>query len=144
MARTFPLAGLLGLRRLEEEEAAAALSAANSRAGALQARRDATLQGLGSSASNAADATALRMAAFARATSRSMLSDLAALSALAETETARAQEDFQAARARTVGLEKLEGKHAAATVAAELHAEQIVLDEIASGSWQRQKEDLNR
>lgn len=144
MARTFPLAGLLGLRRLEEEEAAAALSAANSRAGALQARRDATLRGLGSSASNAADATALRMAAFARATSRSMLSDLAALSALADTETARAQDDFQAARARTVGLEKLEGKHAAANEAAELHAEQIVLDEIASGSWHRQKEDLNR
>lgn len=144
MARTFPLAGLLGLRRLEEDQAAAALSAANSRAGAVQARRDAALRDLDSSSSDAADATALRMAAFARATSRSMLSDLAALSALAETETARAQEDFQAARARTVGLEKLEGKHTAAALAEDLRTEQVALDEIASGSWQRQKGNPTR
>jgi flagellar FliJ protein len=79
------------------------------------------------------------MAAFARASSRSMLSDLAALSALAEADTAQAREDFQAARARTVGLEKLEEKHTAAVMAEDLRAEQIVLDEIASASWQRQK-----
>lgn len=144
MARTFPLAGLLGLRRLEEDEAAAALSAANTRAGAVQARRDATLRDLGSSSFEAADATALRMAAIARATSRSMLSDLAALSALAETETAQAQEDFQAARARTVGLEKLEDKHTAAALAEDLRAEQTALDEIASGSWQRQQGNPTR
>lgn len=141
MARTFPLAGLLGLRRLEEDQAAAALSAANNRAGAVQARRDAAHRDLGSSPSQATDATALRMAAFARATSRSMLSDLAALSALAETEAAQAQEEFQAARARTVGLEKLEEKHTAAALADDLRSEQVAVDEIASGSWQRQKEN---
>lgn len=144
MARTFPLAGLLGLRRLEENQAASALSAANNRAGAVHARRGAALRDLGSSPSAVADATALRMAAFARATSRSMLSDLAALSALAETDAAQAQEDFQAARARTVGLEKLEEKHAAAALVDDLRTEQIVLDEIASGSWQRQKENVTR
>lgn len=144
MARTFPLAGLLGLRRLEENQAAAALSAANNRAGAVQARRGAALRDLGSSPSEVTDVTALRMAAFARATSRSMLSDLAALSALAETDTAQAQEDFQAARARTVGLEKLEEKHAAAALVEDLRTEQIVLDEIASGSWQQQRESITR
>lgn len=142
MARTFPLAGLLGLRRLEEDQAATALSAANTRIGAIHARRGAALRDLDSSPSEVTDADALRMAAFARAASRSMLSDLAALSALAETETAQAQEDFQAARARTVGLEKLEEKHSAAVMVEDLRTEQIVLDEIASGSRQRQKESI--
>jgi flagellar FliJ protein len=139
MARTFPLAGLLGLRRLEENQAAAALSEANSRTGSIRARRGTALRDLDGSPSSVAGTDALRMAAFARASSRSMLSDLAALSALAEADTAQAREDFQAARARTVGLEKLEEKHTAAVMAEDLRAEQIVLDEIASASWQRQK-----
>jgi flagellar FliJ protein len=71
-----------------------------------------------------------------------MLSDLAALSTLAETESAQAQEDFQSARARTVGLEKLEEKHSAAVTVEDLRTEQIVLDEIASGSRQRLKEGI--
>jgi flagellar FliJ protein len=142
MARTFPLAGLLGLRRLEENQAAAALSAANTRIGAIHARRGAALRDLGSSPSEVTDADALRLAAFARAASRSMLSDLAALSTLAETESAQAQEDFQSARARTVGLEKLEEKHSAAVMVEDLRIEQIVLDEIASGSRQRLKEGI--
>lgn len=142
MARTFPLAGLLGLRRLEENQAATALSAANNRTGAIHARRGAALRDLDSSSSEVTDADALRMAAFARAASRSMLSELAALSALAESETAQAQEVFHAARARTVGLEKLEEKHTVAVMVEDLRAEQIVLDEIASGSWQRQKESI--
>lgn len=143
MARTFPLAGLLGLRRLEENQAATALSAANNRTGAIHARRGAALRDLDGSPASVADADALRMAAFARASSRSMLSDLSALSALSEADTAQAREDFQTARARTVGLEKLEEKHTAAAAAEDLRTEQIVLDEIASASWQRQKERNN-
>jgi flagellar FliJ protein len=139
MARTFALAGLLGLRRLEENQAAAALSEANGRTGAIRARKGIALRDLDGSPSSVADADMLRLAAFARASARSMLSDLAALSALAEADTAQAQEDLQAARARTIGLEKLEEKHIAAVVAMDLRTEQIVLDEIASASWQRQK-----
>jgi flagellar FliJ protein len=130
---------LLGLRRLEENQAAAALSEANGRTGAIRARRSMALRDLDGSPSSVAGPDALRMAAFARASSRSMLSDLAALSAIAEADTATAQEDFQAARARTVGLEKLEEKHTATVVAEDLRTEQIALDEIASASWQRQK-----
>lgn len=144
MARTFPLAGLLGLRRLEENQAATALSAANHRTGVLEARRGAALRELNGSPSLPADSATLRLAAYARASSRSMLSDLAALSALAEADTVQAREDFQTARARTIGLEKLEEKHAAAAAAEDLRTEQVVLDEIASGSWQRQKESINR
>jgi flagellar FliJ protein len=139
MARNFPLAGLLGLRRLEENQAATALSAANRRAGAIRDRQDATLQGLDGTPTAVVDANALRMAAIARASSRSMLADLAALTAVAEADTVQAQEDFRAARARTTGLEKLEGKHAAELAVEDLRTEQLVLDEIASSSWHRQR-----
>jgi flagellar FliJ protein len=121
MARTFPLAGLLGLRRLEEHQAATALSAANHRTGAIEARRGAALRELDGSPSWPADAETLRLAAYVQA-----------------------REDLQTARARTIGLEKLEEKHTAAALAGDLRTEQIGLDEIASGSWQRQKESINR
>jgi flagellar FliJ protein len=139
MARNFPLAGLLGLRRLEENQAATALSAANRRAGAIRDRQDATLQGLDGTPTAVADANALRLAAIARASSRSMLADLAALTAVAEADAVQAQEDFRVARSRTTGLEKLEGKHAAELGVEDLRTEQLVLDEIASSSWHRQR-----
>lgn len=144
MARQFPLAGLLGLRRLEESQAVAALSAANRRHAGLQARQGALLHDLEQSPSEAADAPALRMAAVARASSRSMLNDLTALTALSEADTVRAQEDFQQARAATVGLEKLENKHATGLAVEDLRTEQLVLDEIASRTWHRQKESTIR
>lgn len=144
MARTFPLAALLGLRRLEENQAATALSAANHRTAAIQTRQGEALRDLNGSPSLATSADTLRTAAYARASSRSMLSDLTALSALAETDTARAREEFQTARARTIGLEKLEEKHTSAATADDLRTEQIALDEIATGSWQKQKENITR
>jgi flagellar FliJ protein len=142
MARKFPLAGLLGLRRLEENQAATALAAANRRAGAIRDRQDAARHQLDATSTTVVDASALRMAAIARASSRSMLADLAALTAVAEADTVQAQEDFRAARARTTGLEKLEGKHATELAEEDLRAEQLVLDEIASGSWHRQRESV--
>jgi flagellar protein FliJ len=144
MARNFPLAGLLGLRRLEEDQAASALSAANRRHAALQARHGAVLRDLETSPVDVASAAALRAAAIARASSRSMLTDLSALTAVSEADAVQAQGDFQQARAATVGLEKLEDKHASRLAVEDLRAEQLVLDEIASGSWHRQKESVPR
>jgi flagellar protein FliJ len=144
MARNFPLAGLLGLRRLEEDQAASALLAANRRRSTLQARQGTLLRDLEKSPVAIASAAALRAAAIARASSRSMLTDLAALTEVAEADSVQAQEDFQQARAATAGLEKLEHKHASGVAAEDLRAEQLVLDEIASGSWRRRKESLSR
>jgi flagellar FliJ protein len=73
-----------------------------------------------------------------------MLTDLAAMTAVSEADSVQAQGDYQQARAATVGLEKLENKHASGLAADDLRAEQLVLDEIASGSWRRQKESLPR
>lgn len=137
MTRMFPLSGLLRLRHLEEDRAAAALAAANSRSRALNRRRDAALTDLDESPAEVSTAAALRLAAIARSSSRSMLADLNALEAAQEEETARAREEYSAAHARTVGLEKLESRHAEQVAAEDLHTEQTVLDEIGSAAWFR-------
>lgn len=140
MARAFALAGLLRLRQIEKEHAASDLAAANALrrdAGERQARAIAALHAV---PVEATDAGTLFAMAAARASSRSMLADLAALAAERETEAAAAQEAFTEAKKRAVGLEKLENRHRAEVVAGELSAEQSAIDEMATGAWQRARE----
>jgi flagellar FliJ protein len=61
-----------------------------------------------------------------------MLTELRALADTSAVERATAEREFGAARARTLGLEKLEARHASTVHAAELAAEQVVLDELGS------------
>jgi len=140
MARAFALAGLLRLRQIEKEHAASDLAAANALrrdAGERQARAIAALHAV---PAEATDAGTLFAMAAARASSRSMLADLAALAAEREAEAAAAQEAFTEAKKRAVGLEKLENRHRAEVVAGELSAEQSAIDEMATGAWQRARE----
>ncbi|NYD75308.1 MULTISPECIES: hypothetical protein [Leifsonia] len=140
MARAFALAGLLRLRQIEKEHAASDLAAANALrrdAGERQARAIAALHAV---PVEATDAGTLFAMAAARASSRSMLADLAALAAEREAEAAAAQEAFTEAKKRAVGLEKLENRHRAEVVAGELSAEQSAIDEMATGAWQRARE----
>jgi flagellar FliJ protein len=137
MARSFPLAGLLRLRHLQQDQAASRLAAANARlresgTSLVQAR---TL--LGESISEVSDPATLHAVAAARASSRSMLAELQAADTLRRTEAEQAQLAFQQARAQAIGLEKLEAQHDLSAAAEELHGEQVVLDEIASGAWHR-------
>ncbi|MFD1214787.1 hypothetical protein ACFQ36_22425 [Arthrobacter sp. GCM10027362] len=137
MARSFPLAGLLRLRHLQQDQAAGKLAAANAR---LQDNGRSILQArtlLGETVSEVSDAAALQAVAAARASSRGMLADLQALEQLRQGEAEQARLAFQQARAQAVALEKLEARHAGAAAAEELHGEQVVLDELASGAWQR-------
>lgn len=137
MARNFSLAGLLRLRHIQEEQAAGDLAAANQRMRDNFSRQARARTALGESRSTVTNTAALLAVAAARASSRSMLSDLEAIGTERQSEAADAKNAFQAARAQSVGLEKLEGKHADTVAAEDLHADQGVLDEIASGSWQR-------
>lgn len=137
MARSFPLAALLRLRHLQQDQAASRLAAANARLresgkSLVQAR---TL--LGESISEVSDPATLHAVAAARASSRSMLAELQAAQTLSRTEAEQAQLAFQQARAQAIGLEKLEAQHTVSVAAQELHGEQVVLDEIASGAWHR-------
>lgn len=137
MNRQFPLAGLLRLRKMQEDQAAAGVSRAASRARTASERRAAARTELGDSSAAAGSSAALLAIAAARASSQSMLADLDALETVADEQLAQARTDYTQARRTAVGLEKLEGRHHAERAAAELAAEQGVLDEIASTSWHR-------
>jgi flagellar FliJ protein len=134
MNRRFPLAGLLRLRQLEQDQAAARFGAANARLRALSAREETALTGTERIASDVESSASLRAVAAARASAMSMLADLHTLAEVAESERDDAQLELAAARARTVGLEKLEARHAEAVAAAELAAEQGVLDELGASA----------
>jgi flagellar FliJ protein len=137
MKRLFPLAGLLRLRHLQQDQASVELAAANSTLRSHEQRHlhaRGALSGLDLTPTNLA---ALHAVAAARASSRSMLSDLDTLGRSHRSAVDAAQVVFDVARADSVRLEKLEARHAEALVAEDLHAEQTVLDEIASTRWHR-------
>lgn len=140
MARMFPLAGLLRLRQIQEEQAASDLAIANARAREISARQRQARSSLASSSSDVASPTVLYAVAAARASSRSMLAELDALDCEHQPTLDRANQDFTEARARSIGLEKLAGRHHEQLTAEELHAEQTAIDEIASTGWHRNKD----
>ncbi|MFJ2662268.1 flagellar FliJ family protein [Arthrobacter koreensis] len=143
MRRDFPLAGLLRLRRLQQDSAAGTLAAANAD---LRRAAEARIEAYGSLAATpleAADAATLNAIAAARASSRSMLADLLASEQLKDAAANTAQAEFQAARARSVGLEKLEAKHSDAVAVEDLRTEQNVLDELAGTAWHRRQKEAS-
>lgn len=143
MGRDFPLAGLLRLRRLQQDSAAGNLAAANAALRRSSEARSEAYDSLAATPLEAADAATLTAIAAARASSRSMLTDLLAAEALESAAVNSAQAEFQAARARSVGLEKLETKHSDAVAVEDLRTEQNILDELAGTAWhRRQKEAL--
>ncbi|NJC21219.1 flagellar FliJ protein [Arthrobacter pigmenti] len=132
MNRRFPLAGLLRLRQVNQDQAAADLAAANGRLRESSARRRQALVALDGSTAHIADTAALHAIAAARSAARGMLTELAAVEDGLRSEATRAQEAFNAARTQTIGLEKLKERHAAEVSAEDLRTEQKTLDELAS------------
>ncbi len=135
MSRLFPLAGLLRLRKLQQDQAALDLAEANARVVALEARRGRARSALGALGNTPQTVAALNAMAAARSSSRSMLAELDAVGRNHHESRDTAQSTYNAARAESVALEKLHDRHAAALQAADLHAEQTVLDEIAGARW---------
>lgn len=137
----FRLAGLLRLRKLQEEAARAQVARERASEHARR-RQDAQVRALlGDSAVEVSSAETVQSIAAARASSSSMLSELDALIARDVAAVAEADAAHGAARARTVQLEKLEERHAARTRAEELRAEQNVLDEHAARAASRPTEE---
>lgn len=143
MTRAFPLAGLLRLRKLQEESAAAKLAAANASLRETTKIQAQAYQSLAESSTAATDSVTLYALAAARASSRAMLSDLAALGTRRSADADTAQAAFHSARADSVGLEKLEARHKVEAAAEDLRAEQTVLDELAGTAWQRRQKEAN-
>jgi flagellar protein FliJ len=140
MARLFRLAGLLRLRHLQQDQAASQLALANGRMRENNFRQMRARTALGSTLTEVANTAALHAVAAARAAARSTLADLEGVGVELRTEVDQAQVAFDAARSRAVRLEKLEGRHADAVAADDIHAEQASLDEIASRTWHHRHE----
>lgn len=132
MPRDFSLAGLLRLRRLQEDESAGRLLRARSRASELAAQRTHVRDSLADD--EAVSVESMHAISAARASTSSMLADLKNLELEQSAEVDRAAVEHEAARAQTLALEKLEERHAAEQAAEELRAEQTVLDELAGRS----------
>ncbi|MBC7441411.1 MAG: hypothetical protein H7311_02605 [Ramlibacter sp.] len=137
MARAFALAGLLRLRHLQQDQAAGDLAAANALSQANLAQRAQARSVLAGLPALATGADTLAAIAAARASARSMLAEMEAHGRNYQVAVGEARQEFDARRAASVGLEKLSDRHAVVARAEELHAEQAVLDEIASSSWHR-------
>jgi flagellar FliJ protein len=139
MARLFALAGLLRLRHLQEDQAAGDLAQANAVAQANIRRRANTRAALEVLPSSVTGPNTLHAVAAARASTRSMLAEMDALGNNYQTAVGEAQAAYDASRAESVSLEKLEGRHGAVVAAEDLHAEQTILDEVASTAWHRNR-----
>jgi len=132
MARTFRLAGLLRLRQVQEEQAASDLAAANARSRENAARQNRARAALGGVGAEATSSNVLYAIAAARSSSRSMLAELEAVDVHNRADVADAAAAYAAARARSLGLEKLEQRHIETRDADDLAAQQAVVDEIAT------------
>ncbi|SFN41997.1 hypothetical protein [Mycetocola miduiensis] len=135
MTRTFSLAGLLRLRRIREDQAAGSLAAANARVRENAERTARVRSSLDENGTVVSNTAALHAVSTARASSRSMLAELNALAVLRQSAADESAAEFAAARSQSVRIEKLELRHGERVAQQDLHAEQIVLDEIASRSW---------
>lgn len=135
MSRPFPLAGLLRVRAMAEDTAAAELARARNRERAARDRARATAEMLGSSVPPAeADLAAWQAAVAARVALSSLLTDERSVVRRAETEVGRRQDEWTSARIRTRAVERLRDKHDEGERVADERAEQVVLDEIAARS----------
>lgn len=128
----FRLAALLRLRRLREDQSQAEASRARSRASELAAERHQLLGTLSDHDPDARDVRGITAISVARAATSVMLADLQALQTQQDEVLRAAEEQHRAARREVRTVEKLEDRHAAAERAQSLHAEQVVLDEIAA------------
>lgn len=137
MSRLFPLAGLLRIRKMEEDTSRQRLAEAN-------ANLSETLEevgGLHAYLAQERDRTGVNASLAAVAASRAATAGLLAVLDMeaeqreAEVEEARAA--YSGTRMRARALEKLADRHESQVVAEELAAEQVQLDEAAVSSWAR-------
>jgi flagellar protein FliJ len=140
MARLFPLAGLLRLRHLQQDEAAGALASANARLDGTSIQQNRARSALGATRVDVSSTESLYALAAGRASMRSTLADLDALSRQQRNDADEATDSYSAAKSRAVRIEKLEAKHVEAVTTEDLRAEQSVIDELASTAWFRERE----
>ncbi|CAM3315129.1 hypothetical protein OCAE111667_03435 [Occultella aeris] len=140
----FRLAGLLRVRRLQQDQRAGDLARANRRHREDVRRTERLAGALAGSQVEVTDRATLVALVAARASARGLLVELRASQdrSAEDLETARAA--HHDARAATTSLEKLEERHDAVVAFEELRAEQGALDETAGQTWARSKLEPGR
>jgi flagellar FliJ protein len=132
VSRAFRLAGLLRLRALAEEQAAAQRAASVRGRDTATARAAATQAALASAEfPGMSDSRGVQAVVASRLALSALLVDRRAQVLVAQDEVDAADAAWSEARTRTRTLEKLQEKHDTAVRAEEQRAEQLVLDEVA-------------
>lgn len=138
--RPFRLQSVARLRQMQEDQAAAELLRRSElRRSADRRTAQATAALAGTTMPSQADLLSWQSSVAARAAASSMAVEAAATAELARADEAGTQRTWSTARRRTATLAKLADRHRAAQVAAENHAEQLILDEIASQRVRRRQ-----
>ena len=140
MARSFALAGLLRVRAIQQDQAAAELAEAHRREGAARRRAVDTAHALGSTVpSDSGDVASWHATISARLALSALLIEHTAAQDAAEAVTVSRTADWAAARGRTRSVERLAERHAAKVQVEEDRAEQLLLDE---GAGRQRAQDL--
>jgi flagellar FliJ protein len=135
MSNLFSLEGLLRLRKVQKDRAAAEVSLARARAAEVAARQRSTRASL-SELENTDDASrTLNWVSAARSSTASTLAELDALEAEWQLRMEDARQRYAEAKTKAASLEKLEDRHIALQAAEANRSEQIVLDEISARTW---------
>lgn len=135
MSRDFSLAGLLRLRRLEEDQRAAVLNSARDQEAIGAARTRRIRSSLADSTVSPLSHASLVSIAASRASTATMLAELGEVDREAAAEVERASVAYAQAHRRTLGLEKLEARSDRLRIAEELRAEQLLLDDLSTRAW---------
>ncbi|ODA90533.1 hypothetical protein ATY41_09840 [Leifsonia xyli subsp. xyli] len=132
----FPLSGLLRLRNLQEQIAAAAFADVNRALDRVHDQRARIRSEMaGAEPGTVSDRTLLALA-MSRASFQSMLAGLAIMHETAAARTVATA--HQTAKGQARGIEKLYERHQTTAAVEGLRAEQAALDEAAVTSWRRQ------
>lgn len=132
MNRTFPLAGLLRVREVEEDLAAGELARAQRERTAAEERVEAVRAELQGQDLRPANDAAWQAMVAGRAALSALLSESIAARQAADQQVRGREQEWTAARARTRAVERLAERHTDRVSAAERKAEQAGLDEIAA------------
>lgn len=131
-SRRFRLEQVLRVRHLQQDIAAAAAGAASSRVVAARGAADSLMeQAATQSFADHGDANTFAAVVAARSASSSRYSEALAAVEEAEAHSRAAQADWAHAQGRAKGLERLAERHRTALTAADLKADQAVIDEAA-------------
>jgi flagellar FliJ protein len=135
MSAQFSLAGLLRLRKLEEDQRAAELNSARDRESIGLARTRRVRRALAEGHEDPQAHASLASIAATRASSATMLSELSELDNDNAAEVEKAVAAHADAHRKTLGLEKLETRFEEKKAAEELREEQLLLDDLSSRAW---------